>query len=55
MIVFRWLKKRWKETIVRFAIGVCFNLYFIILMQVTQIKYLLYLDLLLLVLCLLLV
>ncbi len=49
MIVFRWLKKRWKETMVRFAIGVCFNLYFIILMQVTQIKYLLYLDLLLLV------
>ena len=49
MIVFRWFKRRWKETMVRMIIGLSFNLYFVFLMQTAQIKYLLYLDMLLLI------
>lgn len=45
----KWLKRRWKENLVRLIVlGSC-NLYFVFLMRTAQIRYLLYLDLLLLV------
>lgn len=49
MIWFDWLKRRWRMYVVCLVLMSGFNLYFICLMRTTQIKYLLYLDLLLLV------
>lgn len=45
----KWMKKKWRDyvTLLFFALG--FNLYFLFLMHTTQVTYLLYLDLLLVV------
>lgn len=42
-----WMKKKWKNYAVYFVLILSFNLYYIFLMRTAQIKYLLYLDLLL--------
>ncbi|MFG6325003.1 MAG: hypothetical protein K1W41_27985 [Lachnospiraceae bacterium] len=50
MAVVRWLKRKWKDYLARSIIMLGFNLYFVFLMRTAQISYLLYLDVLLLVL-----
>ncbi|MDE7477949.1 MAG: sensor histidine kinase [Lachnospiraceae bacterium] len=50
MIWLKWLKRNGRNYAVGLLLMISFNLYFIFLMRTTQIKYLLYLDLLLLVL-----
>lgn len=49
MILLRWLKRKWGQYFVLLMVLLGFNLYFIFLMRTTQVKYLLYLDLLFLV------
>lgn len=49
MIMLKWFMKRWRTFAVRCLLLLSFNLYFIFLMRTTQVSYLLYLDLLLLV------
>ncbi len=49
MILLKWFQKRWRIYAVLCLLLLSFNLYFIFLMRTTQVGYLLYLDLLLLV------
>lgn len=46
----KWMQRKWKDYIMRSMIMLGFNLYFIFLMRTAQVNYLLYLDMLLLVL-----
>ncbi len=49
MILLKWFKRKWKTYLTFFLLMLSFNLYFLFLMWMAQVKYLLYLDLLLLV------
>lgn len=49
MILLKWFQKRWRTYAILCLLLLSFNLYFIFLMRTTQVGYLLYLDLLLLV------
>lgn len=49
MIMLKWFKRKWRAYAVLFFFALSFNMYFLLLMRTTQVKYLLYLDLLLLV------
>lgn len=49
MIMLKWFKRKWRAYAVLFFSALSFNMYFLLLMRTTQVKYLLYLDLLLLV------
>ena len=49
MVLLKWFRRKWKAYMVLCVLFWSFNLYFIFLMRTTQVKYLLYLDLLLLV------
>lgn len=49
MIWLDWLRRKWRTYAVWFLLLLSFNLYFLFLMRTAQVKYLLYLDLLLLV------
>lgn len=49
MILLKWYRRKWGTYIVFLLLMLGFNLYFLCLMRTTQVKYLLYLDLLLLV------
>ena len=47
MIMLKWFKRKWRAYAVLFFSALSFNMYFLLLMRTTQVKYLLYLDLLL--------
>lgn len=49
MILLKWFKRKWRIYVVLLLVMLSFNLYFLFLMRTAQVKYLLYLDLLLLV------
>lgn len=49
MIMLKWFKRKWRAYAVLFFFALSFNMYFLLLMRTTQVEYLLYLDLLLLV------
>ena len=49
MIMLKWFKRKWRAYAVLFFSALSFNMYFLLLMRTTQVEYLLYLDLLLLV------